>query len=147
MEKLPEPINDFLDKASIVALQEAQGDLELARLEISRLSCVIRDTSAECSHLRNELSRTISLQEKEKEDTQHQLTVLRQQLEQALASLREKEAEANVASEDAELILLQLHQVQEELERYFLVSRRQSEMLSASSNISKKAFALISAIA
>ena len=43
-----------------------------------------------------------------------------------LAGLRTQEAEAR---EEAELTLLQLHQVQEELEHYFLLARGQAQQL------------------
>ena len=41
-----------------------------------------------------------------------------------------QEQEKAEAREEAELTLLQLHQVQEELERYFLESRSQHDLLS-----------------
>ena len=53
--------------------------------------------------------------------------------------VKEKESEAKLASEEAELTLLQLHQVQKELEHYFLLSRRQAEMLVKSQDLIAKA--------
>lgn len=45
------------------------------------------------------------------------------------AQLQAKEGELREAREEAELTLLQLHQVQEELEHYFLLSRGQDHLL------------------
>ena len=55
---------------------------------------------------------------------------------------QEKDKEAT--REDADLTLLQLHQVQEEVEHYFLLSRLQANMLSTSEKLSKRASTLIS---
>ena len=56
-------------------------------------------------------------------------------VEELKKQLDEKEAEARSVKEESELTLLQLHQVQEELEHYFLLSRRQAEMLVSSENL------------
>lgn len=48
------------------------------------------------------------------------------------------EADLKEAREEAELTLLQLHQVQEELEHYFLLSREQSSMLDAHAEQQKR---------
>jgi len=89
------------------------------------------------------------IQAKEKEEAQQAVEQLKQQLavelkekEEALKhaqylmeQLDEKEAQARSVKEESELTLLQLHQVQEELEHYFLLSRRQEEMLLSSKNL------------
>ena len=56
------------------------------------------------------------------------------------ARVKEKEA----AREEADLALLQLHQVQEELEYYLSLSGKQSEMISAADALNKRAAAIIS---
>ena len=81
------------------------------------------------------MSRALDAQEDDKEG-------LRQQLEQVSMRLAQKEAEAQAATEQAELVLLQLHQVQEELEHYFLLSRRQSKTLDSSQHVCNKAVLL-----
>ena len=49
-----------------------------------------------------------------------------------------------VAQEEAQLRLSQLHHVQEELEHYYLLSRHQARLLDQSSALNKKAFGMIS---
>ena len=46
------------------------------------------------------------------------------------AGLTGRDAELAEAREEAELTLLQLHQVQEELEHYFLLARGQKQLLA-----------------
>ncbi len=53
-------------------------------------------------------------------------------------SLQTAKAELKEAQEEAELTLLQLHQVQEELEHYFLLSREQSSMLDTHAQQQKR---------
>ena len=48
---------------------------------------------------------------------------LKRELDQTLLLLTDKDADAKLISEDAQSTLFQLHQVQEELEYYFLLSR------------------------
>ena len=59
------------------------------------------------------------------EDSQYQSDTLKALQEQ----LKAAQAETKDAREEAELTLLQLHQVQEELEHYFLDSRSKDELL------------------
>ncbi len=51
-----------------------------------------------------------------------------------------------VAQEEAQLRLSQLHQVQEELEHYFLLSRKQSTMLDASTKLQERAAVLLAGL-
>lgn len=53
-------------------------------------------------------------------------------------SLQTAQADLKEAREEAELTLLQLHQVQEELEHYFLLSREQSSLLDAHAEQQKR---------
>ena len=48
-----------------------------------------------------------------------------------------------VAQEEAQLRLSQLHHVQEELEHYYLLSRKQSTMLDASTKLQERAAVLL----
>ena len=66
---------------------------------------------------------------KENGETQQQLVELQNQSEQASVLLAEQRSAAKDASEEAELTLLQLHQVQAELEHYFLQSRSKDDVL------------------
>ena len=65
----------------------------------------------------------------EKGEAQQQLVELQKQSEQASALLAEQRSAAKDAAEETELTLLQLHQVQEELEHYFLQSRSKEDVL------------------
>jgi hypothetical protein len=58
-----------------------------------------------------------------------ELEAARQELDSLHASLGVAQSGEQEAREEAELTLLQLHQVQEELEHYFLLSRGQSQQL------------------
>ena len=61
-------------------------------------------------------------------------------LQQQLSSQAEALTEAR---EEADLTLLQLHQVQEELERYFLRSRAGDQLVAAQAEQNGRAFALL----
>ena len=52
--------------------------------------------------------------------------------------LKAAQAETKDAREEAELTLLQLHQVQEELEHYFLLSREQNALLDGHAHQQKR---------
>ena len=82
------------------------------------------------------------VQAKEKEEAEHALEECRQQLEQVSLCLAQQEAEAKACSEQAELALLQLHQVQDELEYYFSLSRLQAKALNSSEDVFKRAVLL-----
>ena len=80
---------------------------------------------------------------KEKGEAQQAVEELKQQLEQVSASLTDKETEAKAASEETELTLLQLQKVQEELEHYFLLYRKQAEMLTSAEKLAERTAALL----
>ena len=73
----------------------------------------------------------------EKREAWQEFAKLKQRLESAHASTRD-------AQEKANLILLQLNQVQEEAERYFLLSRKKSVMLASSELLNKRIADLVS---
>ena len=57
-----------------------------------------------------------------------------------VAGLREREREAR---EEAELTLLQLHQVQEELEHYFLLARGQTQQIDRYDDLQRRSQRLL----
>lgn len=63
-------------------------------------------------------------------ELQEELDALRCESEQLKAGLTGRDAELAEAREEAELTLLQLHEVQEELEHYFLLARGQKQLLA-----------------
>lgn len=93
----------------------------------------------------------------EKADVQQELLKLKVQLEakdlkiaellsrsEELAIRVEAEVSARkIAEEEVKSSLVQLHQVQEELEHYFLLSRRQFKMLESSSRLQERTAILL----
>ena len=75
-----------------------------------------------------ELKQVAELKQQVAERNQ-QVVELKQQLEETSALLNEMELEAKVSSEEAELTLLQLHQVQKELENFFFQSRGKDDLI------------------
>ena len=66
---------------------------------------------------------------KEQEIAQKAFEDMQQQLELVSSLLTEKQLESNIALEEAKLNLLQLHQIQKELNYYFLQSRSKEKLL------------------
>ena len=64
-------------------------------------------------------------------------------LRRELAALREVDAEREEAVREAELTLSQLHQSQQELQHYYLLCQKQSEMLEASADLQTRSFGLL----
>ena len=84
------------------------------------------------------LREQLDINVKEKEQLSQQVSDMRSQLEE----LERARKESLEARHQAELVLLQLGQVQEELEHYFLLSRHQSELLKANEDLQAR-FALL----
>ena len=59
-------------------------------------------------------------------------------LAHALDALADKDSELKDVKNDLELVLLQLHQVQGELEYYFDLSREQAKLLALSDSVNDK---------
>jgi hypothetical protein len=75
----------------------------------------------------DELNKEIEEARKKNADAFSQLTTSQNETKQALASLKSAGNEHAEAKEENDLLLLQLHQVQEELEHYFLENRKLSK--------------------
>jgi len=73
------------------------------------------------------------------QDHSDTLNTLQQQLKDA-------QSETKDAREEAELTLLQLHQVQEELEHYFLLSREQNALLDGHTDQQKRVQKLLNIV-
>ena len=84
------------------------------------------------------LREQLDINVKEKEQLSQLVSDMRSQLEE----LERARKESLEARHQAELVLLQLGQVQEELEHYFLLSRHQSELLKANEDLQAR-FALL----
>ena len=103
------------------ALKELHNQFEAQRVELEKVA-IERDARAKESC---EAQQSV-------EELKKQLELMAVELQKTQALLSRKETEAKSASEEVELTLLQLHQAQDELERYFLLSRRQAEVLASS---------------
>ena len=70
-----------------------------------------------------------------------------EKLEGELVALKDnRDSQVKELLEEAELTLSQLHQIQEQVEYYFLLSRKQSEMLEVSAKLQERAVFLLSTV-
>ena len=102
-------------------------------LAIQRSLTILEDRYRQ---LREIGEKRFSTWDKENADLKQQLAVQAESLQHSQIALTE-------AQEEAELLLLQLHQVQEELEHYFLRSRSSDQLAEAQAEQNTRAFALI----
>ena len=117
---------------SLEGLQERFNDLQERFVDLVADRDVQAKEKAEAQHA---LEMCKQHQLEEQEVARQALEGLQKQLEQASVRLAEMKSEAKAASERSELALLQLHQVEEELEHYFLLSRRQAKLLASSEDL------------
>ncbi len=132
--KLPEPLPCYLAHASLQGhpeIQELQRELESSYTRLSSgepaqtdhaappLAAVVDEYRSLLAAHTREVQQLKTIQELQsmRDISQEELAGLRQQLNLA------KEQERNI-SEENELLILQLHQVQEELEHYFLLHQQ-----------------------
>ena len=87
----------------------------------------------------NQLQQEVCERTNEVATLKQEVSVLRQEI----AALKALEAERLEAVQEAELTLSQLHQSQQELQRYFLRCQKQSELLTASEDLQKRTLALL----
>ena len=105
---------------------EVENAKELSRRQIDLLESQLTEAKARAYSLmeeRDEAVRSLSAATLENDQLNLQLSDLRKQVDQQ----RE--------NDEARLALLQLRQVQEELEHYFMLSRQQSELLQANEDL------------
>ena len=126
---------DELLQTAQAELKEAREEAELTLLQLHQvqeeLEQVFLQKQARESEV-NELKQQLRAREREPKSAQQSNSAVgNQQLATPQADLKE-------AREEAELTLLQLHQVQEELEHYFLLSREQSSLLDAHAEQQKR---------
>ena len=95
---------------------------------IGRIDSALAEDDAEVSALKQEVSAL-----------KQELLVLREEM----AGFKAIEAEKYEAQQEAELTLSQLHQSQQELQYYYLLCQKQSEMLDASAKLQAKSFRLL----
>ena len=113
---------------------EVENAKELSRRQIDLLESQLTEAKARAYSLmeeRDEAVRSLSAATLENDQLNLQLSDLRKQVDQQ----RE--------NDEARLALLQLRQVQEELEHYFMLSRQQSELLQANEDLYVRFTALL----
>ena len=113
---------------------EVENAKELSRRQIDLLESQLTEAKARAYSLleeRDEAVRSLSAATLENDQLNLQLSDLRKQVDQQ----RE--------NDEARLALLQLRQVQEELEHYFMLSRQQSELLEANEDLYARFTALL----
>ena len=115
-----------LRQTSDAELSEAREAREEAERLTNQLQPRVQELGQQLHARDAELSEAREARE-EAERLTNQLQPRVQELEQQLHA---RDTELSEAREEAELTLLQLHQVQEELEHYFLLSRGQNELLN-----------------
>ena len=74
---------------------------------------------------------------------QNELDLLKREVSIKFAELEQSKAEISRAQQETSTILRQLHQLQSELEFYFLLSRDQSKLLEASAQLQSRSTALL----
>ena len=74
---------------------------------------------------------------------QNELDLLKREVSIKSAELERSKTEISRGQQEIRTILRQLHQLQSELERYFLLSRDQSKLLEASAQLQSRSTALL----
>ena len=74
---------------------------------------------------------------------QNELNLLNREVSIKSAELERAKTEISRGQQEIRIILRQLHQLQSELERYFLLSRDQSKLLEASAQLQSRSTALL----
>ena len=132
---LQDPIKSFLNNAAAAALLEARKESELTRQEVSRLSLELKGALSKCEQLTKQLS-----------DNDEELADLKQQNHELQKQLSVQELLVKNSSQEAELTLSQLRQLQDQLERYFKIKISQSRMLCDYEVLSQQLIDLIATL-
>ena len=74
---------------------------------------------------------------------QNELDLLKREVSIKSAELERSKLEISRGQQETKMILRQLHQLQSELERYFLLSRDQSKLLEASAQLQSRSASLL----
>lgn len=146
-------------------LDSRSGDLNSAQEETTLILVQLNQTQEELEHIfladrhkqqqladREQQLQALELSQKtwlnEQTKLRNQLHLQQQQSDAALTELKQqlesRSSDLNSAREEARLSLLQLHQVQEELEHYFLLSRGQDQLLAHYSDLQQRVQGVLS---
>lgn len=109
---------DVTQENELLLLQLHQVQEELENIFLQKRA--LDDSQQQLEAQRQQLTERLGQAEQAQRKAQEQAAALQQQLEQRQQAHARLEASQRDLSEENELLLLQLHQVQEELENYFL---------------------------
>ena len=128
--------------------------------QMEKFSALMRQQAEEIKNLKDELSNQLKVEEmkqqmlakeaeletaiKERAAAEKAVDELKQQLELSSTSLNEKQSVVQASLEETELILHQLHQVQEEMRHYFVQSRDKDLLLKKYQSQQKRVKTLLS---
>jgi len=98
--------------------------------ELEQIFLADRQKQQDLEQLRQTSDAELSEAREAREEAECLTNQLQPRVQELEQQLHARDAELSEAREEAELTLLQLHQVQEELEHYFLLSRGQNELLN-----------------
>ena len=110
---------------------------------------MIEKVEPSISELIDRIDSALAADDAEVSALKQEVSALRQTvltLRQEMDGLKAIEAEKDEARQEAELTLSQLHQSQQELQHYYLLCQKQSEMLDASAELQARCFALIAGV-
>ncbi len=135
-------------------LTEAREEAELTLLQLHQVQeelehyfLLSREHTSELEQLRAQESGLKAERDGLQAQLQEREQAHQQQLSEAQQQGTEAQQQLTEAREEAELTLLQLHQVQEELEHYFLLSRSQASQLERYDHLLRRSEGLLSVAA
>ena len=121
-------------------------DLEVAKqLSATQIAALTVNYDSVISE-RDEALRSLSLLRDQQEinsSLQNELEVLKREVSIKSAELEQLKSEISRGEQEARSIHRQVHQLQAELERYFLLCRDQSKLLKASAQLQSRSTALL----
>ena len=121
-----------LEASGVELNEERQGAAELRR-QLEQKGIDLQSSLRELTGLQKQMDGQMQI----KEAVELERANLKKRLE-------ENDSELKSAQQDIKAVLLQLENVQEELDHYFLLSRKQSDMLDANAKLQARTVALLS---
>ena len=132
MQPAEEPVVSLLNEAAATALEHCVQQQILASEKIAALSASLAEAnenikaleseSNEKSDIISDLKKQVASLSEENNSLSNDISILSKKIE-------DSEGEGVNLRQERDLLLLQIHQIQDELERYFLLYRSQSRML------------------
>ena len=123
-------------EGELAALKSEREVVEEEKVALQHSAAELKQQLAAQSETLQQIKETRDEQAARVQVVEGELAALKSERDDALGNVRE-------AREEAELTLLQLHQVQEELEHYFQISRSSDQLVEAQAKQNIRAVALI----